>query len=888
MSWFDRLRNQSRDDEIAHDIDREMSFHLAERADDLVGHGMDAKHARDEARRRFGNVGRHKEQTRERNLFAWLDTLVADCRYAARSLRAAPAFTLVAVLSLGLGIGANTAIFSLLNAVMLKSLPVEHPEELVSLTRDHDENFTNPIWEQIRDRQDVLAGAFAFQTTNFSLSTGGEVRRAEATWVSGGFFSTLGVQPAMGRLFSSADDHRGCPAIAVLDYGFWQSEYGGNAGVAGRTLSLDGNRFAIVGVAAPAFFGVDVGHRPKAYLPLCAQTIVQGPDALTSRDNWSLYVMGRLKPTVSISQVNARLATLSRGIAEATLPQGRRPEVLTAYRDAVLGATPAAGGFSSLRSTYKTALYDLMAIVGLVLLVACANVANLLLARAAVRRREVAVRLALGASRARIARQLITESLLLSTLGTIVACALSVWASRVLVALLSTKTRIITLDLRPDIQMFAFTAGIAALTGLLFGLVPAWQVSRVDPQNAMKARSHGVGDSLGRLAFGRALVSSQIAISLVLVAAAALLVGSWRRLLTLDTGFRRSDVLLVGANIDPLRLTSDQNRVVLDELVTRLRAIPGVQSASGSTLTPVSGSGWNVPIRTEGFQPAKKRDAMAWVNGVTPNYFATLGIHMLAGRDFDQRETSTSPKVAIVSEAMARRFLHTPNAVGKTFQTALGPQLSPPYLIIGVVANTKYTSLRDTAQPIVYLPRAQLPAETSVNIELYASSPNAIAPAVKAAVAEVDPQITIQLGTLEAQLAESMPVMRATATLAGFFGLLAVVLAAIGLYGIMSYSVARRRNEIGVRIALGAGQSRVVRMVLGDMGRIVAIGVVLGIALAMSATRLIASFIYDVQRNDPATLAGSAIVLGLVGAFAAALPAWRAARLDPVAALRED
>jgi predicted permease len=413
-------------------------------------------------------------------------------------------------------------------------------------------------------------------------------------------------------------------------------------------------------------------------------------------------------------------------------------------------------------------------------------------------------------------------------------------------------------------------------------------VSHVDPQSAMKTRVRGVGDSLGRLGLGRALVSSQIAVSLVLVAAAALLVGSWRRLLTLDTGFRRSGVLLVGANIDPLHLPPEQNAVVLDQLVARLRAIPGIQSASGSTLTPVSGAGWNTVIRAEGFQPAKKADDMAWVNGVTPAFFSTMGIRLLAGRDFGRQDTPASPKVAIVSEAMARKFLQTPNAVGKTFQTQLGGQLSPPYVVVGVVANTKYRSLRDSAQPIVYLPRTQVPAEATMNIELYTSAPAAIVPAVRAAIAEVDPKILFQLSTLEGQLDDSMPVMRATATLAGFFGLLAVLLAAIGLYGVMSYSVARRRNEIGIRIALGAGRWRVVRMVLADVGRIVAVGVVLGVAIATSATRLVASFIYDVQRNDPSTLVGSAVLLAVVGACAAALPAWRAARLDPVATLRED
>ncbi|HEY4303812.1 MAG TPA: ABC transporter permease [Gemmatimonadaceae bacterium] len=888
MSWFDRLRNQSRDDDLAHNIDREMQFHLDERADDLVARGMSQQHAQDEARRRFGNVGMQKEQTRERNLFAWLDTLIADCRYAVRSLRAAPAFAIVAVVSLGLGIGANTAIFSLLNAVMLKSLPVQHPEQLVSIERDGTDELTNPLWEELRNRQDVFASAFAFGPTSFGLTMGGEKRNINANWVSGDFFSGLGVQPAVGRLFTRADDVRGCPATAVLDYGFWQSEYGGDPNITARMLALSGHQVPIVGVTDPRFFGVDVGHRPMAYMPLCAIAVMESPEGLTERHRWFLHIMGRLKPGVAVPALNARLAVLSPAIAEATLPEGARSDDDAAYRNAVFEATPAANGISSLRTTYKTALYDLMAIVALVLLVACANVANLLLARAAVRRREVAVRLALGASRARIARQLITESLLLSSLGTIVACALTIWGTPILVSLLSTKTKIIALDLHPDMQMFAFTAGIATLTGLLFGLVPAWQVSRVDPQSAMKARTRSVGDALGRLRLGRALVSSQIALSLVLVAAAALLVGSWRRLLTLDTGFRRSDVLLVGANIDPLHLSPEQNAVVFDQLIARLRAIPGVHAASGSNLTPVSGAGWNTQIHAEGFKPAKKRDDMAWVNGVTPGFFSTLGIRVLAGRDFDRQETPTAPKAAIVSEAMARKFLHTPNAVGMTFRTQLGRELSPPYLVVGVVANTKYRSLRDTAQPIVYLPRTQLPGERTIEIELYTSSPAAIAPAVRAAIAEADPQILFDISTLEGQLADSMPVMRATATLAGFFGLLAVMLAAIGLYGIMSYSVARRRNEIGVRIALGAGQGRVMRMVLGDVGRIVTIGVILGIALAVIATKLISSFIYDVQRNDPATLAGSALLLAIVGALAAALPAWRAARLDPVAMLRED
>ena len=888
MSWFNRLRNQSRDDEIAHDIDREMAFHLAERADELIARGMDPVRARDEARRRFGNLGLQKERTRERDLFAWLDTSVADLRYALRSLRAAPAFALVAILSLGLGIGANTAIFSILNAVMLKSLPVNHPEELVAVVRDKEaDEFTNPLWEAIRDRQDMFAGAFAFGDANFSLSAGGEARHVNASWVSGGFFSTLGVRAARGRLFTTADDVRGCAPIVVLGYGFWQSEYGGDANIVGKRIAFNGHPFSVVGVTDPAFFGVDVGNKPQAYVPLCAEVVTDGPDALDGRSNWYLRIMGRVKPGLSLQQVDARFATLAPTIIEATLPENWPADALAGYRKATFGVNPAPTGFSSLRTQYKTALYDLMVIVGLVLLVACANVANLLLARATVRRREVAVRLALGAGRARIARQLITESLLVASLGALTGWAFASWGSRLLLSLMSRGNQIIALDLAPDVRMLAFTIAVAVLTGLIFGVVPAWQASHVDPQVAMKAQGRGASDGVARLRIGRALVVSQIAISLVLVTAAGLLVGSWRRLATLNPGFRRQQVLLVAAD---LRSTpAEQRDAATREILERLRAIPGVRRAATATITPISGSGWNSVIKVDGFVPASKRDALTWMNPVSDGYFSTLAIPMLSGRDFDGHENENSPKVAIVTEATARKFFGTPNPVGRTFQLPEGRTLGPPVTVIGVVASSKYRSLRDSMTSIVYLPRSQAAAtEERVNYVVYADAPLLVIPAAKDAIVTTGPRITVSFTTIEQQLADSMPLMRATATLAGFFGGLALILATIGLYGIVSYSVARRRNEIGVRIALGAGSSRVVRMVLADVARIVVIGVAIGVALSTAATRLLTTFIYEVKPNDPTTLIGSALLLALVGALAATVPAWRAARLDPVAALRED
>jgi putative ABC transport system permease protein len=889
MSWFDRLRNQSRDDTLAHDIDREMQFHLDERADDLVARGMPPQHARDEARRRFGNIGRHKEQTRERNLFAWLDILVSDLRYATRALRSAPGFTIVAIVSLALGIGANTAIFSILNAVMLKSLPVDHPEELVALTRGGSEDFTNPLWEAIRDRQDMFSGAFAFGPATFTLASGGEARRIKANWVSGGFFTTLGVRPSVGRLLAQSDDVRGCPAVVVLGHGFWQSEFGGDASVVGKPMSFDGIPFTVLGVTDPRFFGVDVGSRPQAYFPLCAQTITDAPDALDQRSRWDLSIMARPKPGISIEQIRTRLGTLGPALIDATIPENMPAQAIENYRKAEFSAKEAATGFSSIRSQYKTALYDLMVIVGLVLLVACANVANLLLARATMRRREVAVRLALGAGRARIARQLITESLLLATLGAAAGCAFAWWGSHLLVSLMSGGNQIIALDLAPDGRLLGFTIAVAVLTGLIFGVAPAWQASHVDPQSAMKAQSRGASDGVGRLRVGRALVVSQVAISLVLVTAAALLVGSWRRLATLNPGFRRTQVLLISANLHGAQFGDTQRDAIVQQMLARLRALPGVRDASTAAVTPISGSGWNGPIAVAGYTPASKRDAISWMNAVSERYFSTMGIELLSGRDFDGRESAASPPVAIVDEAMARKFFGTANAVGRTLQLSEGRKLGPPVTVIGVVASSKYKSLRDSLATIVYLPRGQGAAQDErVNFELFADAPLALVPSAKKVVAETDPRITVSITTLERQLAESMPLMRATATVSGFFGGLALLLATIGLYGIVSYSVARRRNEIGVRLALGAGSARVIRMVIGDVGRIVAIGIVVGILLSTAATRIVTTFIYEVQRNDPATLAGSALLLALIGATAAALPAWRASRLDPVAALRED
>ncbi|HET7371914.1 MAG TPA: ABC transporter permease [Gemmatimonadaceae bacterium] len=892
MSWWSRFRNQSRSDDLSRDVDREMRFHLAEREDDLVRLGMAPADARREARRRFGNVTFHMEATRERDLFVWLDTLLRDLRYALRSLRGAPVFAVVAVLSLALGIGVNTAIFSIIDAVMLKSLPVTHPEELVKLVRDTDDDeFTNPLWEAIRDRQDVFSGVFAFGSTGFNLAAGGEARHVRANWVSGDYFATLGVRAEIGRTVLRGDDYRGCPGAVVLSDGFWHSEYGGDERAIGKTISLDGHPFPIVGVADPRFFGVSVGDRPQVFVPICAEDILAGADSfLDQRGVWLLQIVARPKAGLTMAQVNARLATLGPAINEATLPKNWPTDAIADYSRASLLAESAANGFSELRGTYKKALYILMTIVGLVLAVACANVANLLLARAAAREREMAVRLALGASRARLARQLITESLLLSILGAAFGSAFAVWGSKVLVSMLSQSGRSVMLDLEPDRTVLLFTIAVATATGLLFGVVPAWRAGRVDPQAAMKARGRGVAEGHSRFRIGRALVAAQVGLSLVLIAGAGLLIGSWRTLATLDPGFRREGILIVGANIHATNTPTDQRAALFARMLARLRTIPGVQSASMSDLTPVGPAAWNGRLDVAGFTPKSRRDDLAWMNAVSDGYFSTLAIPVLRGRDFDARDGVSGPKAVIVSEAMARRFFGTADAVGKRFRVEDGPGFSPPIEIVGVVGDTKYRSLRDTAPPIVYYPQAQQDAKREgreFELRMDVGSPALLAN-IKAAIAEFSPKISLDIHTLDAQLSASTALSRTIAMLSGFFGALALLLASVGLYGIMAYTVARRRNEIGVRIALGAEYGRVVRMVLGEVGRIVLAGVAVGLLLSFAVMRLVNAFLYGVRPTDAFTLAMSALVLLAVGIGAAALPARRAARLDPVAALREE
>jgi predicted permease len=758
------------------------------------------------------------------------------------------------------------------------------------MTTESGTTFTNPIWEQVRDRQDVFSGAFAYSPIRLNLAGGGEVRNASASWVSGDFFGTLGVQALLGRTITAADDKRGCPAIAVLSHDFWQREYGGAADVFERRLTLSSQPVRIVGVAPPGFHGVQVGETVEIYLPLCAEgTLVRENSALDKRENWWLWVFARLKPGIGGPQALARMNTLAPQLFAATMPAGYPADAQKFHLNRRFALLPGSTGYSSIRHNYTAALYMLMAAVGVVLLIACANVAGLLISRASARRKEMAIRMAIGAGRARLIRQLLTESLLLSSMGAVLGVLFAWWASRTLVRFLDTGNSPVVLDLSLDLRVLAFTMGVAVATGILFGLAPAWQGVRVHPHSAMKANARGVVESHARFGLGKVLVTLQVALSLVLLVGAGLLVKTFTKLATVDTGFDKNQVLLIRVDPRYASVPPDRRLSLYQDLQRRLAVIPGVRSASFADITPVSGSSSNQIVHVEGYAAKSRKDMVVWVNSVGVGFFAAMETPFIAGRDFDEHDTLHAPLVAVINESMAAKFFGSPaGALGKTYRNGWN-EISGPIQIIGVVKDTKYNSLRAEREAIAYYPLSQLPPMRWANFVLRAGGPAAsLIPSVKAAVDEVNHNVTLQFRTLSVQVDESLGRERLLATLSGFFGALALVLAVIGLYGVMSYNVARRRNEIGLRMALGAEQARVLRMVLREVAILLLAGLVLGLAGAVFSTRLLSGFLYRLEPNDPTTLIAASLVLAISAVIAGFLPARRAANLDPMTALREE
>jgi predicted permease len=900
MAWHRRILNIFRSNRISRDIQREMEFHIAERVDSLVAGGMSEAEARIVARRQFGNASSKREETRRMDIADWVQSVAGDIRYTVRALVHSPVFAVVTITSLGLGIGANTTIFTLLDAVVLRPLDVEQPSELAYLVIDStgapeagtggDMWFTNPLWEQVRDRQNAFAAIGAFGKTSFDLAEGGEARRVAGAFVSGEYFKTLAVTPAAGRLISKADDVRGCPGLAVLGYRFWEREFGSAPNVVGQSIRLNGRSLDIAGIAESSFRGADVGWEADVYLPLCAVPIMEDARDLDARSTWWLRVIARYAPDVDVRQARVRIAAIARAVFEETIPQHWRAEDQREYATRTLRIRPAERGFSSVRTDYSKALFALMAGVVLILLIACANVANLLLSRAEARHRELAIRLAIGAGRRRILRQLLTESMVLAVAGALVGLIVAHVGSSALVAMLPTGhlSKTVSLDLALNWRLLAFTALAASVTVALCGLYPAWRATRVSAQSAMKAQARGVVEGHNRFRLGKSLVVAQVALSLVLIVSAGFLVRTLNNLSRLDPGFTADGVLLAAIDLRRAEIPSEAASDVQRQILERIRLTPGVVAASTSELTPVGGSYWNEELLIDGYTPKSMMDGVTWFNEVSDGYFTTLGTRLLAGRDFGAGDVPGSEKVAIVNDAWARRFFGNQSPLGRHFKIHDNRRTRGPYTIVGLVENSKYVALRDTAEAIAYLPKSQNAQGNRVVVEARTRGPaTSLIPAVRQALSDVNPRIIVDFETLSRQLATSLQREHMLAVLSALFGSVALALAVLGLYGVMAYSVARRRQELGVRIALGALRGRVVRLVLGEVGVVVLIGLVIGILGARAASTQVAPFLYGTAPADARVYVAAAFVLATVAFIAALLPAWRAARVDPIEALRE-
>jgi putative ABC transport system permease protein len=818
-----------------------------------------------------------------------------DFRDAVRALRATPVITVVAILSLALGIGANTAIFSIVDSLLLRALPVRDPGRLaiVSIGDDQD-SLTNPIWEEIRARADLFGGAFAFSPGRFDLAQGGQTEFVDGIWSSAGMFDVLGVPPLYGRTFVPDDDRRGGGPdgpVAVISYDFWQRRFNGARDTIGRTLVLQRVPFTIVGIAPPSFFGPMVGRTFDVAVTLGAEPVVRGRDSsLDQRSYWWLTTMVRLKPGQALAAAEAALRGVQRQIRGATLPQDWRPKDLDSYLRDEFSLHPASTGTSGLRSRYEQPLHTLMVVVGLVLLIACANIANLLLARATARRRELSVRLALGASRATLARQLLAESLLLSALGALAGLALAKWGSALLVKQLSTPTTRVFLDLALDWRVLGFTAAIAGTTAILFGVAPALRAARVDPNDAMKEQSRGVIGE-GRAGFRNALVVVQIALSLLLVVAAGLFVRTFTSLAGRSLGFDRDPVLVVGVNAQRSETLPENRAAFYERLRQTLLAVPGVASAAASVVTPISGSTWQYAIEIPERPDLPERDRGVHVNIVTPDWFKTYGTALLAGRDFDGRDTGSSPPVVIVNETLARKLLDTPTPLGRYISTGGRPgRPRRTHEIVGLVRDAAYRSLRDPVPPTIYLPLTQLDdVSSSITVSLRAAGvpPATLIRSVTSTIVGVDRNLALTARPLVDYVNAALIQERLLAMLAGFFGVLALLLAGVGLYGVTSYAVGRRRTEMGIRMALGAAPAAVLTLVLRRVAILVAIGVVIGGATSVWASRYVATLLFGLTPGDPATLIGAVLVLAAIGAVAGWVPARRASRIDPARVLRE-
>jgi predicted permease len=833
-----------------------------------------------------------------------MDTLHQDVRYGFRVLRKNPAFTLVAVLTLALGIGANTAIFTLINAVLLKMLPVAAPQQLVvvgdpgrandrSLGTPQTDIFSYPLYRELRDGNNVFSGMTASAEVNRtkveSPGAGVVTDDAVVNLVSGNYFSVLGVNAYRGRMLIPQDDTaKSSNPVAVVSYEFWLRKFSTDPAIIGQKIRLNSYPYTIVGIAAPGFFGDTVGSKQDFWVPVSMQPqIMPGRAWLDDIQASWLRVIARLKPGMSLGQAEANMTLLFQQWLKG--PQGRSldPGDQTALQQTKVRVVPGGQGLSSVRAAIVRPLILLMAIVGLVLLIACVNVANLMLARASARQREIAVRLAIGASRARLIRQLLTECMILASLGGLAGLLLARWGTESLLKL-SLSARAEGISTTPDGRVLAFTAGLCVLTGLLFGLVPALRSARVEVSATLKESTLAQGN-LGGFPIGKLLVCAQVSICRLVLFAAGLLLRSLGNLRNVDLGYSRDHILMVRA--DPVAAGYKASQLVTyeREMIERLSALPGVGSVTASENGLFSGTESADAIKIEGYVAARDQDRVVYWDQVGDNYFSSLGIHIAAGREFGPQDTPTSLKVAVVNQSMARFYFGQSNPIGKRMWIDDREHANQPIEIVGVALDVRDHQLRGPAQRRFYIPVGQaLDSLYAINFEIQTvGAPAALTEPARKAFAALDASVPLtRVRTVSELVDSSISNDILIARLSTLFGGLALLLACVGLYGVMSYTVSRRTREIGVRMALGAQRIQVLRMVLEEAMKLVLIGILVGIPVTLLVTRVFNSMLFGLSSADPLAMVVAITVLGAIAMLAGLIPARRATQVDPMVALR--
>lgn len=896
---LDALADKRRADR---ELDEELESFLAASTAEKMRRGMSAEEAQRRAKVEMGSANAVKHQVWSSRWEAWVDGRVQDLRIAVRSLLKSPGFTIVALLSLALGIGANTSIFTLMNAAMLRPLPVAHPQELVLFGVGGGEGssggvpsgevqlFSYPFYRSFQAKTEVfssMAAVLSMQQVQHVSIAGGGWELLHADLVSGSYFFTLGVKPVLGRTIMEADDRAaGAGPVAVLSYAYFQRRFNGNRGAIGKTIRIRDRDYTIVGVMEPGFSGIKVGNPADVWIPLSMQKETSpGWNGYGDKLFQSLLLFGRLKPGVPVEKAQAATDLLFRQIFHDFLGGAPSQKDLAAINHAWFKLTPMAAGISSLRFRYELPLEILMGIVGLVLLIACANLGNMLMARGVARAREVAVRMALGASRGRLVAQLVTEAAVLALTGAALGVALAWFVSPVLLHMATPGPTPMPLDVHPDLRVLGFTLAVAVATALLFGVAPALKATKLELTPTLKEGRGMAAPARGIVA--RGMIAGQIALSILLVTVAGLFVRSLVKLNGIATGFDTDHVLLVSLDPSAASLPENLEAPTEQHIEDGVRAIPGVRSASAAFFTFAQG-GWTSNVLFQNVERTPENGDEVANNIVGNDYFKTMGLTLVAGRGFTSQDTKNSPQVAVINETMQKRFFPGGgSAIGRHYGITDDPAKSSEIEVIGVVKDAKYFSLSEPPLMAAYYPLAQKPGFYGNVVVKYAGDPAGVAAGVRRAVAEVNANISVESVTqLKDQVSLATASSRLISQLSAFFGALAVGLACLGIYGLLAYSVARRTNEIGIRLALGARTDRVMWMVLRESLVLLALGVAVGVPLALGSTGVLRRLLYQLSPSDPATLAGAAVVVAVMTVVAAWLPARRAAKVDPMVALR--